>query len=117
MCGTYVSSFCFSDHLYQIASPNGGARLLFTEVDSGCGIYQLVAQLDRNGNLTAVYGRDGKKNCTVSPTATTSWSITGTSATACKRFTRKIEKRLSKSISVGGYSFANSPKRLNWEVL
>ena len=41
--------FCFSDDLYQIASPDGGARLLFAEVDSGCGIYQLVAQLDRNG--------------------------------------------------------------------
>ena len=38
-----------SDDLYQIASPDGGARLLFAEVDSGCGIYQLVAQLDRNG--------------------------------------------------------------------
>ena len=38
-----------SDNLYQIASPDGGARLLFAEVDSGCGIYQLVAQLDRNG--------------------------------------------------------------------
>ena len=32
-----------SDDLYQIASPDGGARLLFAEVDSGCGIYQLVA--------------------------------------------------------------------------
>ena len=32
------------------------------------------------------------KNCRVSPTATTSWSITGTSATACTRFTRKFEK-------------------------
>ena len=61
MCGTYASSFCFSDDLYQIASPNGGARLLFTEVDSGCGIYKLVAQLDRYGDLTAIYGRDGKK--------------------------------------------------------
>ena len=38
-----------SDDLYQIASPDGGARLLFAEVDSGCGIFQLVAQLDRNG--------------------------------------------------------------------
>ena len=38
-----------SDGLYQIASPDGGARLLFAEVDSGCGIFQLVAQLDRNG--------------------------------------------------------------------
>ena len=38
-----------SDDLYQIASPDGGARLLFAKVDSGCGIYQLVAQLDRNG--------------------------------------------------------------------
>ena len=46
---------------------------------------------DDYGDLTAVYGRDGK-NCTVSPTATTSWSITGTSATACTRFTRKFEK-------------------------
>ena len=42
--------FSFSDDLYQIASPDGGARLLFAEVDSGCGIYQLVAQLNRNGH-------------------------------------------------------------------
>ena len=39
----------FSDDLYQIASPDGGARLLFAEVDFGY------------GDLTAVYGRDGKK--------------------------------------------------------
>ena len=39
----------FSDDLYQIASPEGGARLLFAEVDFGY------------GDLTAVYGRDGKK--------------------------------------------------------
>ena len=38
-----------SDDLYQIASPDGGARLLFAEVDFGY------------GDLTAVYGRDGKK--------------------------------------------------------
>ena len=98
-----------SDDLYQIASPDGGARLLFAEVDSGCGIFQLVAQFssirlhdndpdfdpagerdvfvsederfyvnrltsvtfngkelvrygyDGYGDLTAVYGRDGKK--------------------------------------------------------
>ena len=49
MCGTHARGFCFSDDLYQIASPDGGARLLFAEVDSGCGIFQLVAQLDRNG--------------------------------------------------------------------
>ena len=49
VCGTHARGFCFSDDLYQIASPDGGARLLFAEVDSGCGIYQLVAQLDRNG--------------------------------------------------------------------
>ena len=51
MCGTHVLGFCFSDDLYQIqiASPDGSARLLFAEVDSGCGIFQLVAQLDRNG--------------------------------------------------------------------
>ena len=49
MCGTHVLGFWFSDDLYQIASPDGGARLLFAEVDSGSGIYQLVAQLDRNG--------------------------------------------------------------------
>ena len=72
-----------SDDLYQIASPDGGARLLFAEVDSGCGIFQLVAQLDRNGNLTAVYGRDGKKNCTVSPTATTSWLNTASPTDWC----------------------------------
>ena len=47
--GTHARGFCFSDDLYQIASPDGGARLLFAEVDSGCGIFQLVAQLDRNG--------------------------------------------------------------------
>ena len=39
----------FSDDLYQIASPEGDARLLFAEVDFGY------------GDLTAVYGRDGKK--------------------------------------------------------
>ena len=44
----HTRGFCFSDDLYQIASSDG-ARLLFAEVDSGCGIYQLVAQLDRNG--------------------------------------------------------------------
>ena len=49
MCGTHARDFCFSDDLYQIASPDGGARLLFAEVDSDCGIYQLVTQLDRNG--------------------------------------------------------------------
>ena len=38
-----------SDDLYQIASLDGGARLPFAEVDSGY------------GDLTAVYGRDGKK--------------------------------------------------------
>ena len=48
--GTHARGFCFSDDLYQIASPDGGARLLFAEVDSGCGIYQLVAQLNRNGH-------------------------------------------------------------------
>ena len=31
---------------------------------------------DGYGDLTAVYGLDGKKNCAVSPTATTSWSNT-----------------------------------------
>ena len=45
----YARSFCFSDDLYQIASTEGGARLLFAEVDFGY------------GDLTAVYGRDGKK--------------------------------------------------------
>ena len=44
-----------------------------------------------NGDLTAVYGRDGKK-LAVSPTATISWSITGTSEMACTRFTRKVKK-------------------------
>ena len=48
--GTHARGFSFSDDLYQIASPDGGARLLFAEVDSGCGIYQLVAQLNRNGH-------------------------------------------------------------------
>ena len=43
-----------------------------------------------NGDLTAVYGRDGKK-LAVSPTATISWSITGTSETVCTRFTRKVK--------------------------
>ena len=44
VCGTHVLGFCFSDDLYQIqiASPDGSARLLFAEVDSGCGIFQLV---------------------------------------------------------------------------
>ncbi|WP_314454517.1 RHS domain-containing protein [Rothia aeria] len=52
MCGTHVLGFCFSDDLYQIqiVSPNGNARLLFAEVDSGCGIFSnWSAQLDRNG--------------------------------------------------------------------
>ena len=49
-----------SDDLYQIASPDGGARLLFAEVDSGCGIYQLVAQLDRNGrHIRLCYNDNG----------------------------------------------------------
>ena len=42
----HARGFHFSDDLYQITSPDFGARLLFAEVDSGCGIYQLVAQLD-----------------------------------------------------------------------
>ena len=45
----HARGFRFSDDLYQIASPEGGARLLFAEVDFGY------------GDLTAVYGRDGKK--------------------------------------------------------
>ena len=49
MCSTHARGFCFSDDLYQIASTEGGARLLFAEVDFGY------------GDLTAVYGRDGKK--------------------------------------------------------
>ena len=49
MCSTHARGFRFSDDLYQIASPEGGARLLFAEVDFGY------------GDLTAVYGRDGKK--------------------------------------------------------
>ena len=49
-----------SDDLYQIASPDGGARLLFAEVDSGCGIFQLVAQLDRNGrHIRLCYNDNG----------------------------------------------------------
>ena len=44
-----------------------------------------------NSDLTAIYGREGKK-LAVSPTATISWSITGTSATACTKFTRKVKK-------------------------
>ena len=48
MCSTHARGFRFSDDLYQIASPEGGARLLFAEVDFGY------------GDLTAVYGRDGK---------------------------------------------------------
>ena len=62
-----------------------------------------------NGDLTAVYGRDGKK-LAVSPTATISWSITGTSEMVCTRFRRKVKKRLSKPISVGVCSSTNSPK-------
>ena len=58
---------------------DGDIRLLFAEVDFGY------------GDLTAVYGRDSKK-LAVSPTATISWSITGTSTTACTRFTRKVKK-------------------------
>lgn len=56
MCSTHAHGFCFLDDFYPIASSDGGARLLFAEVDSG------------QGNLTAIYGRDGK-NCAVSPTA------------------------------------------------
>ena len=70
MCSTHARGFRFSDDLYQIASPEGGARLLFAEVDFGY------------GDLTAVYGRDGK-NCAVSPTATTSWSNTASPTDWC----------------------------------
>ena len=61
MYGTYARGLCFSDDLYQIASPDGGARLLFAEVASGCGIYQLVAQLDRNSrHIRLCYDDNGK---------------------------------------------------------
>ena len=58
---TNKSSF----HRFQTTStksppPDGGARLLFAEVDSGCGIYQLVAQLDRNGrHIRLCYNDNG----------------------------------------------------------
>ncbi|SUA35712.1 Cell wall-associated polypeptide CWBP200 [Neisseria zoodegmatis] len=49
-----------SDGLYQIASPDGGARLWFAEVDEGDGIYQLIAQLDRNHHhIRLCYGDNG----------------------------------------------------------
>ncbi|QMT36458.1 DUF6531 domain-containing protein [Neisseria wadsworthii] len=49
-----------SDGLYQIASPDGGARLWFAEVDEGDGVYQLIAQLDRNHHhIRLCYGDNG----------------------------------------------------------
>ncbi|UOO76126.1 DUF6531 domain-containing protein [Neisseria sp. Dent CA1/247] len=49
-----------SDGLYQIASPDGGARLWFAEVDEGDGIYQLIAQIDRNHHhIRLCYGDNG----------------------------------------------------------
>ena len=70
----------------------------------------------RQRRTAAVYGREGKK-LAVSPTATISWSITGTSATACTRFTKKFKKsfesvhicwrifiyQLAQTIRLGGY--------------
>lgn len=49
-----------SDGLYQIASADGGARLWFAEVNPGDGVYQLIAQLDRNHrHIRLCYGDNG----------------------------------------------------------
>ena len=49
-----------SDGLYQIASADGGARLWFAAVNPDDGVYQLVAQLDRNHRHTRLcYGDNG----------------------------------------------------------
>ena len=48
-----------SDGLYQIAAPDGSAKLYFSAV-AGHSLYPLVAILDRNGNHTRiVYGNNG----------------------------------------------------------
>ena len=71
-CVRCARDFYFSNDLYQIASPTMATAILPPFTD---------------GTV---------KSCTVLPTATTSWSITGTSATACTRFTRKFEKTVEK---------------------
>ncbi|QEY26241.1 DUF6531 domain-containing protein [Neisseria zalophi] len=49
-----------SDGLYQIASPDGGARLWFAAVDEDDDVYPLIAQLDRNNHhIRLSYGDNG----------------------------------------------------------
>lgn len=86
----YARDFCFSDDLYQIASPDDGY-----------------------GDFTAVYGRDGKKTARFRLPQLHHGRLQTQVRRRVRDLQKRLKKRLSQSISVGGCTSTNSPKRLD----
>ena len=89
-CVRYARDFYFSYDLYQIASPDDGYS-----------------------DFTAVYGRDGKKTVRFRLPQPRHGRLQAQARQRVQDLQESLKKRLSKSISVGGCSSTNSPKRLD----
>lgn len=89
-CVRYARDFYFSDDLYQIASPDDGY-----------------------GDFIAVYGLDGKKTVRFRLPQPRHGRLQAQARQRVQDLQESLKKRLSKSISVGGCSSTNSPKRLD----
>lgn len=86
----YARDFYFSYDLYQIAFPDDGY-----------------------GDLTAVYGLDGKKTARFRLPQPRHGRLQVQARQRVQDLQESLKKQLSKSISVGGCLSTNSPKRLD----